>query len=72
MEKLGINLGLLFVQILSFVIMFVVLRAWVFKPLMAQLEKRRKIVAQGLEDARVAAEARANAEKEAHQIIAEA
>ncbi|WP_299027226.1 F0F1 ATP synthase subunit B [uncultured Thermanaerothrix sp.] len=72
MEKLGINLGLLFVQILSFIVMVVVLRAWVFKPLMAQLEKRRKIVAQGLEDARVAAEARANAEKEASRIIAEA
>ncbi|MCX8025861.1 MAG: F0F1 ATP synthase subunit B [Thermanaerothrix sp.] len=72
MEKLGINLGLLFVQILSFIILVVVLRAWVFKPLMAQLEKRRKIVAQGLEDARVAAEARANAEKEASRIIADA
>ncbi len=72
MEKLGISLGMLFVQILSFVVLFVVLRAWVFKPLMAQLEKRRKIVAQGLEDARVAAEARANAEKEASRIIAEA
>jgi F-type H+-transporting ATPase subunit b len=72
LEKLGISLGMLFVQILSFVVLFVVLRAWVFKPLMAQLEKRRKIVAQGLEDARVAAEARANAEKEASRIIAEA
>lgn len=72
MEKLGLNLGLLIVQILAFVITFVVLRAWVFKPLMAQLEKRRKVIAQGLEDARVAAEARANAEREANQIITEA
>lgn len=72
MEKLGINLGLLIVQILAFTITFVVLRAWVFKPLMAQLDKRRKVIAQGLEDARVAAEARANAEREANQIITEA
>ena len=36
------------------------------------LEKRRQSIAQGLEDARVAAEARANAEKEAEKIIADA
>ncbi len=71
-EKLGLNLGLILIQILSFAIIFVVLRAWVYKPIMAQLEKRRKTIAQGLEDARVAAEARANAERESNQIIAEA
>ena len=36
------------------------------------LEKRRLTVAQGLEDARIAAEARANAEKEAAEVVAEA
>jgi F-type H+-transporting ATPase subunit b len=36
------------------------------------LEKRRVTVAQGLEDARIAAEARANAEKEAATVIADA
>jgi F-type H+-transporting ATPase subunit b len=36
------------------------------------LESRRQKIAQGLEDARVAAEARANAEKEAAKIIADA
>uniref|UniRef100_UPI002ACD75B4 F0F1 ATP synthase subunit B family protein n=1 Tax=Anaerolinea sp. TaxID=1872519 RepID=UPI002ACD75B4 len=36
------------------------------------MEKRRKTIAQGLEDARIAAEARANAEKEAQSILAEA
>jgi F-type H+-transporting ATPase subunit b len=36
------------------------------------LEKRRLTIAQGSEDARVAAEARANAEKEARVIVAEA
>ena len=72
MEALGINLGYLIAFALSFGILFVVLRAWVFKPLMAQLEKRRLTIARGLEDARVAADARANAEKEANSIIAEA
>lgn len=72
MEKLGLNLGFLLVQILSFAIIFVVLRAWVYKPLMSQLEKRRTTIAQGLEDARVAAEARANAERESNHILADA
>lgn len=72
MEALGLNLGYLIVQILNFAILFVVLRAWVYQPLLGLLEKRRLAVAQGLEDARVAAEARANAEDEANQIMMEA
>jgi F-type H+-transporting ATPase subunit b len=72
LEALGINLGYLLVQILNFAIMFVVLRAWVFKPIVELLTRRREAIAQGLEDARVAAEARANAEQEAHGILAKA
>ncbi len=72
MEALGLNLGYLLVQILNFGILFIILYAWVYKPLLNMLEKRRKTVAQGLEDARVAADARANAEKEAEQIINDA
>ncbi len=72
MEKLGLNLGYLLVQIFNFLILFVVLRVWVYKPILGLLEKRRENIAQGLEDARVAAEARANAEKEAAKIIADA
>ena len=52
--------------------MFVVLRVWVYKPILGLLNKRRQNIAQGLEDARVAAEARASAEKEAAKIIADA
>ncbi|WP_448334878.1 F0F1 ATP synthase subunit B [Bellilinea sp.] len=72
MEKLGLNLGSILIQILSFGIIFIVLKEWVYKPLTNQLEKRRRAIAQGLEDARVAAEARANAERESSRIIAEA
>jgi F-type H+-transporting ATPase subunit b len=72
MEALGINLGYLIVQILNFAILFVVLRAWAYRPIVGMLEKRRETIAQGLEDARIAAEARANAEKEAEGIVAEA
>ncbi len=72
MDRLGINLGLLIVQILAFVIVFLSLQAWVYKPMVEMISKRRKTIAQGLEDARVAAEARADAEKEAAKILAEA
>ncbi len=72
MEALGINLGYLISFTLSFGILFVVLRAWVYKPLLGALEKRRETIARGLEDARVAADARANAEKEATRIITDA
>jgi F-type H+-transporting ATPase subunit b len=72
LDALGINLGYLFVQILNFGIMLVILYAWVYKPLMRMLDKRRQTIAQGLEDARVAAEARQNAEREAERIINEA
>lgn len=72
MEKLGINLGFLLVHILNFIIIFVVLKAWVIGPVTKMLEERRKKIAQGLEDARVAADARANAEVEAEKIIGDA
>lgn len=72
MEKLGLNLGYLLVQVCNFAIIFVVLRKWVYVPLLGMMKKRREAIAQGLEDARIAAEARSNAEKEAKAIIAEA
>jgi F-type H+-transporting ATPase subunit b len=69
LDALGISLGYILAFVLSFGILFVVLRAWVFVPLLNQLEKRRVVISRGLEDARVAADARANAEKEANRII---
>jgi F-type H+-transporting ATPase subunit b len=72
MEALGINLGFLIVQIIAFIILFLTLNAWVYKPMVNMMETRKQKIAQGLEDARIAAEARANAEKEAAKIIADA
>ena len=72
MEQLGINLGLLIVQIIAFIIVFLTLNAWVYRPMLNMMESRKQKIAQGLEDARVAAEARANAEKEAAKIITDA
>ncbi|NPA92461.1 MAG: F0F1 ATP synthase subunit B [Chloroflexi bacterium] len=72
LQNLGISLGYLIVQIINFAVMFWVLKKWAYPPIMDMLEKRRQIIAKGLEDARIAAEARANAEKEAEKILAEA
>lgn len=72
MEALGLNLGYVIVQIFNFAILFVVLRAWVYNPILNMLQKRREAIAKGLEDARIAAEARANAEKEAEKLLSDA
>lgn len=72
MDALGLNLPFFLVQVVNLIIMYVVVAKWIVGPISGLLEKRREKIAQGLEDARVAAEARANAEKEASKIIAEA
>ncbi len=72
MEGLGINLGYLLMQLAMFGIVFVTLRVWVYKPVLGMIAKRREKLTQSLEDARVAAEARANAEAQAAAVIADA
>jgi F-type H+-transporting ATPase subunit b len=72
MEKLGINLGFLLFQIFNFLVLMILMYAFAYHPIVRMLEKRRQKIAQSMEDARVAAEARANAEKDAAKIIAEA
>ena len=72
MEKLGLNLGFFLFQVFNFTILLVLLYAWAYKPIIRMLENRKHKIAQGMEDARVAGEARANAEQEAARIVAEA
>lgn len=72
MAALGINLGFFIFQVLNFTIVLVLLYAWAYKPIINALENRQKKIAQGIEDARIAAEARANAEKDAREIVAKA
>jgi F-type H+-transporting ATPase subunit b len=72
MEALGINIGLIIVQIIAFIIVFLTLNAWVYQPMLNMMETRKLKIGQGLEDARIAAEARADAEKDAAKIIASA
>ncbi|MBT3188251.1 MAG: F0F1 ATP synthase subunit B [Anaerolineae bacterium] len=72
MEALGINLPFLLVQIVNLLIVYTVVAKWIVGPVGKMLEQRRETIAQGVEDSRVAAEARANAEEEAAKIKAEA
>jgi len=72
LEALGINLGFLIFQIVAFVIVLLTLQAWIYKPMLNMMDARKNKIAQSIEDARVAAEARADAEKEADRIKADA
>lgn len=72
MSGIGINFGYLLVHILNFLVMLVILTALAYRPILNALENRRKKIAQSLEDARIASEARANAEQEANKLLAEA
>lgn len=72
MAALGINLGFFLFQVFNFVIVLVLLYAWAYKPIVNGLEGRKKKIAQSLEDARIAAEARANAEADAREILTKA
>ncbi|OGN94113.1 MAG: ATP synthase F0 subunit B [Chloroflexi bacterium RBG_13_48_10] len=72
MAKLGLNLGFLLFQIFNFTVLCILLYAWAYKPILKMLDNRKKKIAQGLEDARIASEARANAEQDAAKLLAEA
>jgi F-type H+-transporting ATPase subunit b len=71
-KALGINPIYLLSQILNFVILAIALRALLYKPVLNMLEQRRARIEKGLEDARAAETARANAETERQQILDQA
>ena len=64
MEGLGINLTVLVAQIFNFFLLFLILSAVVYKPMVKFLDGRREKIAKGLEDARKAEERLANIEKD--------
>jgi F-type H+-transporting ATPase subunit b len=72
LEGLGLNLSYLIVQIFNFLIIVAIMSAWAYKPVVKMLRTRREKIDQGLEDARFAGEARANAEKEAEEVASTA
>lgn len=72
MEQLGINPIFLLSQIVNFAVLAIALRFLAYKPILNMLDQRRERIERGLEDARLAEEARANAESERQQILDEA
>lgn len=71
MEALGLNPGFLLSQIINFVLLFVLLRMVLYKPVLKMLDERRQRIAQSLEDAEKAAETRQKAEEEYQKQIEE-
>ena len=69
MDKLGINGGFLIAQIINFVLVMALLYVLMWKPLTNALKARSEKIAEGLEDARAAELARANAERDAQKIL---
>ena len=69
MEALGINLGYIIMQVLLFIILFNVLRNYLYEPMLNAMSERQDRIAKGLEDARQAAIARDNAEAEAKKVL---
>lgn len=69
---LGINQGFLIAQFFNFGIIFILLTALMWRPLVNMLDARSAKIQKGLEDAQAAANARLNAEAEAEKILQQA
>ena len=69
MDALGINIGYIVMQILLFIILYMVLRGYLYNPILRTLEDRKARIAKGLEDARQAEAARATADAEVAKIV---
>ena len=69
LENIGINPIFLLAQILNFAVLAILLRALLYGPITKMLDERRTKIEKGLEDARAAEAARANAEMEKQRIL---
>lgn len=72
MSKLGINLGFFIFQLLNFGVILFILARLVWPRVVKMLDERAQRIAQGLEDARAAEEARENAERERDKVLSQA
>lgn len=72
LSKLGIDWRLLLAQIVNFAILLAVLYRFVYTPLLALLEKREKMIAKSVEDARAIEERLRDTEKGTQEVLASA
>lgn len=69
LSAFGIDWRLLIAQMVNFAVVLVVLWYFLYTPVLRTLENRRKVIAQGVEDAANAAEKLAGADEEAAQRV---
>lgn len=71
-STLGIDVKLIIAQVVSFLILFFILKKLVYKPVLALLEKRRNMIEKGVEDSRKIEERLTALEEEKNKVLAEA
>ena len=69
LNNIGINPVFLLAQIVNFIVLALLLRALLYGPITKMLDERRAKIEKGLEDARAAETARANAEAERQSVL---
>lgn len=72
MDALGISGGLLVSQIVNFLLLMVILRMVLYRPVLNMLEARRERIAQSMKDAERASAAAGEAEQEKAKVLEEA
>ncbi len=72
LTKLGIDWRLFIAQLVNFLILFIVLRIFAWKPLLLALEERRAKIKKGITDADKAAKKLLETEKEKEEVLAKA
>ena len=72
LTKLGINWQSFIAQLVNFMILFLILRAFAWKPITAALEQRRQKIAKGIENAKRADEQLESIETERKEAMTEA
>jgi F-type H+-transporting ATPase subunit b len=69
LQSLGINPIYLLAYVVNFIVLVVLLRALLYKPILKMFDDRRAKIEKGLQDARAAESARANAEAEQRRLL---
>lgn len=72
MDQLGISGGLLVSQIVNFLLLVVILRMLLYKPVLNMLDQRKERIAQSMKDAERASAAAQEAEMEKSKVLDEA
>ncbi len=72
MERLGINLGYLISQIVNFVVLLIILRMFLYKPIVGMLDRRREKIKTDLQEAEQARSQAETAKQEYEKQLEEA